>query len=152
MSSPLEDWYFLIGEWQGQSKDEFGGEGVIETTESYTLEVNGVYIVGKIRVVRNGKLEHESLSLMYYDKRNKKILRKTAFSYGFVNNEVEYERTNDIIRFEVVPEPVPQAFDGMRWRSYIRKISDKEIRDGLEFAKDDEDFTSYGETMVKKVT
>jgi hypothetical protein len=152
MSSPLDSWHFLIGEWQGHSKDQFGGEGGIETSEIYTLELNGVYIMGRIKVVRDGKTEHESLSMMYYDRRNKKILRKTFFSYGFTNNEIEFERTDDMIRFEVIQEPVPQAFDGMRWRSYIKRISDTEFQDGLEVAKSGEDFTSYGETVVKKVS
>ena len=152
MSSSLEDWHFLIGEWKGQSKGQFGGEGTIETSEIFTLEMNGVFLMGRIKVVRDGKTEHESLSMMYYDKRNKKILRKTFFSYGFTNNEVEFERTEDMIRFDVVSEPSPQAFDGMKWRSYIEKISDTEFRDGLEVAKSGEDFASYGETVVKRVS
>jgi hypothetical protein len=151
-NTPLDDWYFLIGKWRGQSKDQFGGDGTIDTSEFYTLELNGVFIMGRTKVERDGKLEHESLSMMYYDKRNKKFLRKTFFSYGFTNNEVEFERTKDIIRFNVVSEPSPQAFDGMRWRSYIKKVSEKEFRDGLEVAKPGEDFASYGETIVKKVS
>lgn len=149
--NPLEDWHFLIGEWRGQSKEQFGEDGTIETSEVYTLEMNGVYLMGRNMVTRDGKIEHESISLMYYDKRNKKMRRKTAFSYGFVNNEVEYERTKDSIRFEVVLEPSPQSFDGTKWRSYITKVSDTEIHDGLEVAKGEEDFTSYGNNVSKKV-
>jgi hypothetical protein len=114
--------------------------------------MNGVYIMGRHEAVREGKIENQSISMMFYDKRNKKVLRKSFFSYGFVNNEVEYERTKNAIRFEVVLEPSPQSFDGMRWRSYIKKISETEIRDGLEVAKSGEDFTSYGESVSKKVT
>ena len=32
------------------------------------------------------------------------------------------------------------------------KVSDTEIRDGLEVAKAGEDFASYGETIVKKIS
>lgn len=149
--TPLEDWYFLIGEWNGESKDQFDEEGTIETSEIYTLELNGVYIMGRHEVVNDGKLIHKSLSMLYYDKRNKRMLRKTFYSYGFTNNEVELERTEDMIRFEAVQEPTPQAFDGMRWRSYIKKISETEIHDGLEVAKQGEDFSSYGESVSKKV-
>lgn len=149
--NPLEDWHFLIGEWKGGSKDEFDEKGTIETSEIYTLELNGVYIMGRHEAVNDGKLIHKALSMLYYDKRNKRMLRKTFYSYGFTNNEVELERTDDMIKFEVVQEPAPQAFDGMRWRSYIKKISDTEKSEGLEVAKGEEDFTSYGDDVSKKV-
>ncbi len=151
--TPLDDWLFLIGEWRGKSKDnQFGGEGVVETSDIYTLEMNGVYIMGRHKNVRDGKPEHEGISLMFYDKRSKKVLRKIFFSYGFVNNEVEIERTEALLRFDVVIEPTPQAFDGMTWRSYLLKVSDTETRDGLESAKDGEDFTNFGEVVSKKIS
>lgn len=80
------------------------------------------------------------------------MLRKTFFSYGFVNNEVEFERNEDFIHFDVVSEPAPQAFDDMRWRLYLRKVSDTEILDGLEAAKRREDFVSYREVTLKKIS
>jgi hypothetical protein len=89
---------------------------------------------------------------MFYDKRNKKVLRKMFFSYGFVNNEVEIERTDTFLRFDVAIEPTPQAFDGMTWRSYLRKVSDTETQDGLESAKSGEDFTLFGEVVSKKIS
>ncbi|MHA1963249.1 MAG: hypothetical protein ACXACG_00895 [Candidatus Thorarchaeota archaeon] len=151
--TPLDDWLFLIGEWRGKSKEsQFGGEGVVETSDTYTLEMNGIYIMGRHKSVRDGKIEHEGISIMFYDKRNKKVLRKTFFSYGFVNNEVEFERTEDFLHFDVVIEPVPQAFDGMKWRSYLRKVSNTETRDGLESAKSGEDFENYGEVVSKKIS
>ncbi len=150
-NNPLEDWHFLIGEWQGQSKDPESEEGLIETSDVYTLEMNGVYIMGKHKAVKDGKVIHESISLMYFDRRNKKLRRKSAYSYGFVNNEVEFERTNDVVRFDVVQEPSPQAFDGMRWRSYIKKTSETEVSEGLEVATGEEDFTNYADNVSKKV-
>jgi hypothetical protein len=148
--NPLDDWKFLVGEWKGHSKDQFGGEGTIETTTVFTLEMEGKYIMSKNEVRRDGKLEHQSISLMFYDVRNKRFLRKSFFSYGFVNNEVEYESAENEIRFEVVLEPTPQSFDNMKWRSYIRKVSNDEVRDGLESAKEGEDFVSYGEDVMKR--
>jgi len=148
--NPLQDWHFLLGEWKGGSADQFGGEGEIKVTTIFSLELNGKYIMSKHEAHRDGKLENASIGLMFYDARNKLILRKTFFNYGFVNNEVEYERSENEIRFEVVLEPVPQSFDGMKWRSYIKKISESEIRLGLESAKDGEDFKSFGETILKK--
>lgn len=148
---PLDDWLFLVGDWKGRSEDEFGGKGVIETSCVFTIELGDSFIYGKQESVRNGSIENQSISMMFYDKRNKKFIRKTFFNYGFVNNEVEYERSETEIRFEVILEPVPQAFDEMKWRSYIRKISDDEIRMGLEDAKPGEDFKSYGENVLVRV-
>ncbi len=149
--NPIDKWLFLLGEWKGRSEDEFGGEGVIETKTTFALELGGSFILSRHEAVRGGQIENQSVGIMFYDKRNKKFLRKTFFSYGFVNNEIEYERTDSEIRFEVISEPNPQAFDGMRWRSYIRKISDSEIRMGLEAAKSGEEYSSYGETVMVKV-
>lgn len=151
--NPLKDWHFLIGKWKGRSteEEEFGGEGFVETMTEYSFVMDGNFIKGEYEAVRNSVTEHQSFSIMFYDKRNKKILRKSFFTYGFVNNEIEIERTDSLLRFDIVMEPVPQAFDGLRWRSYIKKISDKEIRTGLESAKSGEDYTSYGETTMLKV-
>ncbi|MHA2141638.1 MAG: hypothetical protein ACXADC_07205 [Candidatus Thorarchaeota archaeon] len=149
--NPLDAWRFLVGEWKGQSKDQFGGEGTIETNTMFTLEISDKYIMSRYEARRDGKPEHQGIGMLFYDVRNKRFLRKTFYSYGFVNNEVEYESTENEIRFEVVSEPTPQAFDNMRWRSYIRKISNDEIREGLESAKEGEDFVSYGEDVMKRV-
>ncbi|MHA2065688.1 MAG: hypothetical protein ACXABY_15030 [Candidatus Thorarchaeota archaeon] len=149
--NPLEAWKFLVGKWKGQSKDQFGGEGSIETTTVFTLEIRGKYIMSRNESRKDGKLENQSIGMLFYDIRNKRFLRKSFFSYGFVNNEVEYHSTENEIKFEVVSEPTPQAFDKMRWRSYIRKVSEDEIREGLEAAKEGEDFVSYGEDVMKRV-
>jgi hypothetical protein len=146
---PLANWHFLIGKWKGASTDQFGGEDEIVATATFTMEL-GRYIMGKHDSYRNGKLENASIGMMYFDARNHRILRKTAFSKGFVNNEVEYQRTENEILFEVVSEPVLEAFDGMKWRSYIRKVSDTEIRLGLESAKEGEDFSIYSENILRK--
>jgi hypothetical protein len=151
ISSPLENWHFLVGEWRGYSKDQFGGEGLTETSTLFTLEMNARYLMSVHEARREGSLENQSVGLMFYDTRNRRFLRKTFFSYGFVNNEVEYESNDSEIRFEITSEPTPEAFERMRWRSYIRKISDNEVRMGLESANEGEDFVSYGETIMKRV-
>ncbi|MFX1602024.1 MAG: hypothetical protein ACFFCK_00970 [Promethearchaeota archaeon] len=151
ISSPLENWHFLVGEWRGYSKDQFGGEGLIETSSLFTLEMNARYLMSVHEARKEGSLENQSMALMFYDTRNGRFLRKTFFSYGFVNNEVEYESTDSEIRFEITSEPTPEDFDKMRWRSYICKISDNEVRMGLESAIEGENPVSYGETIMERV-
>ncbi|MFX0107958.1 MAG: hypothetical protein ACFE7R_06730, partial [Candidatus Hodarchaeota archaeon] len=80
--NPLDAWKFLVGKWNGQSKNQFGGEGTIESKTLFTLEISGKFIMSRNVVRRDGKLEHESLGLLFYDVRNKRFLRKTFFSYG----------------------------------------------------------------------
>ena len=92
-----------------------------------------------------------SSSLMYYDPGRDRFLRKTAFSYGFVNNEVEYFRDGNVIRFEIEMEPVTAFFVGTRWRSFTEKVSEDEVREGLEVAKGDGDYENFGITVLKRV-
>ncbi|MHA1936556.1 MAG: hypothetical protein ACW97A_14910 [Candidatus Thorarchaeota archaeon] len=148
---PLKEWLFLIGAWKGGSEDQFGEEGEIETTAVFSLELNEKVIMGRHEARNEGKLLNASIGMMFYDLRNKKVLRKSFFTYGFVNNEVEYQRSNDEIRFDITQEPVPQSFDGVKWRSFIKKYSETKIGMGLESTKGGEDFQSYGETILEKV-
>jgi hypothetical protein len=37
-------------------------------------------------------------------------------------------------------EPLPKNFEGTRWRSFMKKISDNKIAMGLEVAKGGEEF------------
>jgi len=75
---------------------------------------------------------------------------REIYLYGFVNNEVEYAHSDGETRFDVVSEPSPKQFEGMRWRSYIRKISDDKIAMGLECIKEEGKFESFGETIATK--
>lgn len=94
---------------------------------------------------------NKSISILFYDDCEKKFRRKTFFSYGFVNNEVECARTRDTIRFDITTEPLSkQVGPGMLWRSTIRKISDKKIATGLEMAKPGQELKSYGESILEK--
>jgi len=54
------------------------------------------------------------------------------------------------LRFEVVVEPSPKQFKGMRWVSYIKKLSDTKIAMGLEWAKREGEFERFGETIAVK--
>ena len=66
--TPLSPWLFLMGKWKGDSTDQFGDEGEIVTTASFSIEL-GKYIMGKLDSYRHGKLENASVSLLFYDVR-----------------------------------------------------------------------------------
>ena len=153
--SPLDDWRFLVGEWKAAAvgDGEFGEEGVVEGKHVFTEALGGKFIMGTHESWEGKRHVHDSIDLMYYDPGSDRMLRKSAFSYGFVNNEVEYYRDDKVIRFEVVIEPHPQSefFAGTRWRSFIEKVNEDEVRDGLEVARGDGDYKSFGVTVLKRV-
>ena len=151
-NSPLHEWRFLVGTWKGRSKaGQFGEEGVIEGKAVFSCEPSESFImsIGENRC--EGRLLNKSISVLFYDDGEKKFRRKTFFSYGFVNNEVECARTKDTIRFDITTEPLSkQVGPGMLWRSTVRKISDTKIATGLEMAKPGQEFKSYGESILEK--
>jgi len=149
-ASPLDDWRFLIGTWKGTAKDEFGEKGVIEGVAVFSYEPSDAFITVTGENRCEGRLLNKSIGILFYDSRAQKFKRKTFFSYGFVNNEVEYARTKTEIKFDVETEPLPKEFEGTRWRSFIRKISENKIATGLEVARGSGEFKKYGESILQK--
>ena len=148
--SPLDDWRFLIGTWKSSAKGQFGEKGVVEGVAVVSYEPSEAFITAKGENWREGRLLNKSVSILFYDSAEGKFKRKTFFSYRFVNNELEYARTKDEITFDITMEPLPKQFEGTRWRSFMRKISDTQIAMGLEVAKGRGEFQSYGETILTK--
>jgi hypothetical protein len=151
--SPLDDWRFLVGKWKSrtEAENQFGEKGVVEGEAVTTFEPSEKFIMTTGESRNEGQLLNRSVSILFYDPIVQKFRRKTFFSYGFVNNEVESSRGNGEIIFDITMEPLPKQFEGTRWRSFMRKISDTKIAVGLEVAKGNEDFKSYGETILTKV-
>jgi hypothetical protein len=150
--SPLSDWRFLIGTWKSSAEGQFGEKGVVEGVTVISYEPSEAFITAKGENWCEGRLLNKSISVLFCDSSEKKFRRKTFFSYGFVNNEVECARTKDEIRFDIVMEPLPKQFEEMKWRSFIRKISDNKVAMGLEVAKKADEFKNYGETILTKTS
>jgi hypothetical protein len=152
MTSPLDDWKFLIGTWKGKTKSgQFGEKGMIEGTAVFSYEPSESFIMGTGENRCEGRLLNKSISILFYDDGEKKFRRKTFFSYGFVNNEMECARTKDTIKFDITTEPLSkQVGPGMLWRSTLKRISDKKIATGLEMARPGQEFKSYGESILEK--
>jgi hypothetical protein len=154
MTSPLDGWKFLVGEWKGESKSEreFGEKEKIEGTTTFALDPSDRFILSEGETWSAGQLVNKSISIMFYDDTEQKFKRKTFFSYGFVNNEVEYSRSENEIKFDITMEPSQKQFAGTRWRSFIRKISENKVAVGLEVAKEGEPFKTYGEEILARKT
>lgn len=150
--SPLDEWRFLLGTWKGAVKGEFGEEGIVESVVTFSLEACERFIMAKGESRCEGRLLNSSISLLFHDKASDKFRRKSFFSYGFVNNEIEYIRSNNEIRFDITMEPLPKQFEGTRWRSFVKKFDENRIALGLEMAKEGEEFKNYGETVYTKAS
>jgi hypothetical protein len=150
--SPLDEWRFLVGTWKGKTKaGQFGEKGVIEGTAVFSCEPSESFITGTGENRCEGRFLNKTISILFYDDGEKKFRRKTFFSYGFVNNEVESARTKGTIKFDITTEPLSkQVGPGMLWRSTLRKISDTKIATGLEMAKPGQESKSYGESTLEK--
>lgn len=149
----LDEWRFLEGKWKARSveEDAFGEEGIVEGDHEFKVELGGKFLVQRERSYQGEREIHTMLGVMFYDEEEKLLRRKSFFSYGFVNNEVEIERSDGFVRFEITMEPVPEFFKGTHWRSYVRKVSDDVVVDALESSEDGSNFTLFGETRMERV-
>ena len=48
-------------------------------------------------------------------------------------------------------EPIPEFFKGTKWRSYIKKVSEDKVLDGLESSQDGVKYDLFGETLLTRV-
>lgn len=149
----LDDWKFLEGTWKARSAEEhsFGEEGYVEGEHVFKVDLGSKFITGRERSYQGEREIHTALSVMFHDEEENLLRRKTFFSYGFVNNEVEIERNESLVRFEINMEPVPKSFKGTKWRSYLKKVSEDTVLDGLESSKDGKNYSLFGETILKRV-
>lgn len=150
LGSRLDEWRFLVGEWKGTAKDQFGEKRVTESKHIFSMNPSEKFIMGEHEAWNEGRLVNKSISLLFYDTTTEKFRRKSFYSYGFVNNEVECTRDSKEIEFDIAVEPLPKEFEGIQWRSYIRKISEKKVAMGLEMARGREEFRRFGETVLVK--
>lgn len=150
--SPLTEWYFLIGKWKGTAEGQYNMVGQITSQIEFTLELNDMCLMAKHEAWQGDQFVNSSIGLLFYDQLTNRFLRKVLYSYGFANNDVEYQRSSSEIRFETTTEPLPSQFRGLRWRSYIKKLTDTTIALGMESAKKGGDFKSYGETVFQKIS
>ena len=149
----LESWMFLEGKWKARAVEEnsFGEEGVVEGDNEFKVDLGGKFITGRKRSYQGEREVHTLLTVLFYDEEEKLLKRKSFFSYGFVNNEVEIESEDGFVRFQITMEPVTEFFKGTVWRSYIRKVSDDVVLEGLESSKDGVEYALFGETRMERV-
>jgi hypothetical protein len=66
MVSPLDDWGFLVGEWKGETKDQYGEAETIKGTAVYSLDPSDSFIMEKREAWSGNRLVNKSISLMFF--------------------------------------------------------------------------------------
>lgn len=149
--APLETLTFLVGRWRAEATDQFGEQGVIETTMECSRDLGEGSLILRGESRNAGRLVNSSVQWIIYDTAAGKFIRKSLYSYGFINNE-EGTWDGDTLLFDVVKiDNEPASFRSLRWRSFIRRYSDDEVGFGLLVAKPGEEFKPYGETRARRV-
>lgn len=97
MSKQLQKLRFLLGEWKGRSQDQFGENGVIESTFIFSQDPNEHFIYGRTESWKEGKLVNSSRRFLIWDPSIAKYVRKSVFSYGWINNEVGEWRDDKLL-------------------------------------------------------
>ena len=151
LHEPLKQLGFLLGEWRGKSEDQFGEKGVIESRYVFTQDPSEHFIAERAESWKEGKLVNKSVVYLMFDRNIGKYVRKSFFSYGWVNNEVGEWKGDRLLLDVVSIDGEPSFFKGVKWRSFIHRYSGNEIGSGLEVAKGGEPFRPYGETRARRV-
>ncbi|MHA2033020.1 MAG: hypothetical protein ACW99Q_26935, partial [Candidatus Kariarchaeaceae archaeon] len=140
------------GDWGGVTIENVIDEGKIISKGTYDYFPSEKYIRGVHEANNEDGLVNRSVEYLYVDPYSEKFLKKSVFSYGFVNNEVSYHYDRNSIKFEMTMEPHPKQFEGMIWRSFITKISDIKIELGLERSTDGKDFELFNKSIWDKIS
>lgn len=151
MNDKLKRLDFLLGYWKGQSENQFGEKGIIESSFQCTNDPSDMFIMIVGESKNQGKIANRSSSYIMWDTNASKFVRKSIFSYGWINNEEGIMNGNRLTFDVIAIDGEPQYFKGMKWRSFIHKYSENEIGLGLEVSQNNGPFRLYGETRAKRV-
>ena len=132
--------------------DQFGEKGVLESTSEATRELGDHFIKIKGETRKDNVTINSALYFITYDLKIKKYVHKRMWSYGFIENgEGLWEDQNTLV-FQITKfDNEPRWFEGMSWKSFIRRYGDNEVGFGLYAAKKGEEYKLYGESRASRV-
>ena len=151
MDDQLKALSFLIGKWKGTAKDQFGSKGTIETSYTYALEPSEKFISCRYENYQDGKPVNRGALFLMFDRNLGKFVWKDVISYGWISNGVG-EWKDDRLTVDIVSiDGEPDYFKGLKLRNFIQKSSDDEIVDGVETARQGEDFRLFGKINARRI-
>jgi len=150
--SELDRLGFLVGRWHGKSVDQFGEKGELESNSECTRVLDGRFLRWDGTTTKDGKTLNQAIQFFAHDSSKEKYVFKRFWSYGFIENgEGGWDDERTLLFDITTVENRPKWFEGMQWRSFIRKYSDSEIGHGLYASKNGGPFELYGESRVFRV-
>jgi len=150
MTQQLKRLGFLVGKWSGTAEG-FGGDSPLTSIASFDYEP-GNSIISGYRESRTGKkLQNRVLMMFLYDRNLEKFVRKDVYSYGFLVNQIGELDGNRFVFDSVGIDSEPDFYKGVKFRSFVEKLSNKSISMGVETAKPGEKFRLYGQQKLKRV-
>ncbi len=150
--SQMEVLEFLVGRWKGKSVDQFGEEGTLESSSECARVLGGRFLRWEGETRKVGRLLNQSVQFIGYDSRVKRYVFKRMWSYGFIENGEGVLENGDTLVFDITSvDNQPAWFEGVSWRSFIRRYSDNEVGHGLLTSKGGGPFELYGESRVFRV-
>ena len=142
---------FLIGRWRGKAENQFGEEGVLESSSECNKVLEGRFLRWEGETRKNGSLLNQSVQFVGYDSAQRNYVFKRMWSYGFIENGTGNWQDDSTLMFDINSvDNKPAWFEGMQWRSFIRRYGDNEIAHGLYASKQGGPFELYGETRVQR--
>jgi hypothetical protein len=142
---------FLVGRWKGSYADQFGEKGVLESRSECALVLGGRFLRIEGETRKDGAILNQSVVYIGYDSAKGKYFFKRMWSYGFTENAEGGWEDDNTLMFEFVEvDNKPPWFEGMKWRSFIRRYGEDEIGHGLYSSTKGEPFKLYGEARVRR--
>jgi hypothetical protein len=150
--SELDKLGFLLGKWRGRSVDQFGEKGVLESSSEVTRELGDHFLQIKGETRKDNVVINRSIYYIAYDLKAKHYVHKRMWSYGFIENGEGKWTDENTLTFQITKfDNEPQWFEGMNWRSFIRRYGENQVGYGLFAAKKGEDYKLYGESRTSRV-
>jgi hypothetical protein len=150
MTRSLRELEFLLGRWSGIAEGPGTDNGSLTSTAAFTYEP-GKSIISGYRENREGKkLENRIIMIFLYDKNLDKFVRKDIYSYGFAVNQIGEPNGSRFTFDSVGIDSEPEYYKGVKFRTFVEQLSEKNITMGVETAKPGETYRLYVQQKLKR--
>lgn len=151
MTRSIKQLEFLLGRWSGIAEGPGTDDGKLTSTAAFTYEP-GKSIISGYRENREGKkLENRIIMLFLHDKNLDKFVRKDVYSYGFVVNQIGEPNGRRFTFDSVGIDSEPEYYKGVKFRTFVEELSDRNITMGVETAKPGETYHLFVQQKLKRV-
>lgn len=151
MTTILNDWQFLIGNWESDPDSHVGNEKGTINKAVVTQKPSDQFIFMINEAYRTGNPQGEGWALFFYDETVDKIKTKSVYGMGFVVNYVEESRNAD--GFTLIAESVdsmPEGFENSSWKLTLKKLTNDQFLYTLLMGNEGE-FTTFWEAKYNRV-